>query len=116
MVAGVERDLRAGEKLEIPPGTPHKMWNPSRTPARVRWETVPPGRTLDWFQEVASLQGTGHVDHRGIPKPLPFAALASRYADTFRLAVRPDLAGRAAIAILGVIARVARQAPQNRGS
>jgi hypothetical protein len=55
--------------------------------------------------------GTGHVDDRGIPKPLPFAAVASRYVDTFRLAVRPDVAGRGAIAILGLIARVARQAP-----
>jgi hypothetical protein len=101
VIAGVERNLRSGEKLDIPPGTPtKKMWNPNGTLGRVRWKTVSAGRTLDWFREVASLEGTCHVDHRGMSKPLPFVALASRNADTFRLAVRPHLASRAAIATL----------------
>jgi mannose-6-phosphate isomerase-like protein (cupin superfamily) len=78
-VAGERRRLQAGETLDIPRGTKHRMWNPDEQPARARWETRPPGRTESWFAALAALQGTEHVDGSGRPKPLPFAALADEY-------------------------------------
>ena len=40
-----ERELTAGDELEIPRRTPHQMWNPNAEPARVAWTTSPAGRT-----------------------------------------------------------------------
>jgi hypothetical protein len=110
-VAGVRRDLPTGETIAIPRGTPHRMWNPFAQPARVRWETRPAGRTEEWFTALAALQGTRHVDARGRPKTLPFAALAHAYRDTFRIA-GPEPATRIAIPALAGAARATRRAPQ----
>lgn len=110
-VAGVPRDIRAGETLDVPRGTSHRMWNPHAEPVRARWETRPAGRTERWFASLAALQGTDHVDAVGRPKPLPFAALAHEYRDTFRLAARPDAAARIAVAALAGIARATRRTP-----
>jgi mannose-6-phosphate isomerase-like protein (cupin superfamily) len=112
-VAGATRDLQAGETLEIPRGTPHRMWNPHQQPARARWETRPAGRTEAWFTALADLQGTDHVAASGTPKPLPFAALAHAYRDTIRLATGPEPATRLAVAALALTARVTGRAPQH---
>jgi mannose-6-phosphate isomerase-like protein (cupin superfamily) len=110
-VAGERRRLQAGETIDIPRGTKHRMWNPDAQPARARWETRPPGRTENWFAALAALQGTEHVDASGRPKPLPFAALADDYRDTFRLAIGPPALGALAVSALAWVARAAgRQA------
>jgi mannose-6-phosphate isomerase-like protein (cupin superfamily) len=111
-VSGVQRALRAGETIDIPRGTPHRMWNPSAERARARWETRPAGRTEDWFRSLASLLGTDRVDAGGKPKVLPFAALAHEFRDTFRLAVPPEPIARIAIAALARIARMTGRAPR----
>jgi hypothetical protein len=110
-VAGVERDLRAGEMLDIPRGTPHRMWNPNAEAARARWETRPAGRTQAWFAALAALQGTEHVDASGRPKLLAFASVAHGYGDTFRLAVRPEAAARLGLGALAGLARATGRAP-----
>jgi hypothetical protein len=55
------------------------MWNEGSEPAVMRWLTTPAGRTLDWFREIAALQGGD--EPLGDP-----ATLLQRYDDTFRLA------------------------------
>ena len=110
-VAGVQRDIRTGDTLDVPRGTSHRMWNPHAQPVRARWETRPAGRTEQWFAALAALQGTDHVDAKGRPRALPFAALAHEYRDTFRLAVRPDAAGRIAVVALAAIARATARTP-----
>jgi mannose-6-phosphate isomerase-like protein (cupin superfamily) len=112
-VAGVKRDLHASQTLDVPRGTPHRMWNPHPQPARARWETRPAGRTEAWFTALADLQGTDHVDARGTPKPLPFAALAHAHRDTFRLAAGPQPVTRLAVAALALAARATGRAPQH---
>ena len=78
-LAGEERTLGAGDVLEVPSGTPHGFWNAAEAPARLRWETTPAGRTLDWWR---ALDAAG-------PKPglRRLAALLTEYGDVFRLAV-----------------------------
>jgi mannose-6-phosphate isomerase-like protein (cupin superfamily) len=107
---GAERSLSAGETLDIPRGTRHRMWNPEPVPARARWETRPAGRTEEWFTALAALQGTGHVDANGRPKPLPFAALANKYSDTFRLGAQPEFAVRGALGVLATVAKLTGRA------
>lgn len=75
------RELTAGEVLEIPRGTAHRMWNARSEPARVRWETRPAGRTEQWW---AALDGARRDGERMPPLPT-LAALLTEYRDVFRL-------------------------------
>ena len=77
-IAGEEATLAQGEVLQIPRATVHQMWNDGDAPAVLRWVTTPPGRTLEWFREIAALQAGS--EPLGDP-----ATLLDRYADTFRL-------------------------------
>jgi mannose-6-phosphate isomerase-like protein (cupin superfamily) len=77
-IGGHEGELRPGDELEIPAGTVHQMWNASGGVTVMRWTTMPAGRTLDWFRELAAAVA-------GAPKGDP-ATLLDRYADVFRLA------------------------------
>jgi quercetin dioxygenase-like cupin family protein len=101
-VDGVERDLAQGERIDIPRGSVHQMWNPSGEPARVRWRTAPAGRTEQWFRAIDALHREGKVGRNGMPGPLAFGVMLGEYRDVFRLAgpdwlLRPALAGLAAI-------------------
>lgn len=78
LVASEQRTIASGEVLEIPRGTPHQMWNGGVETAVVIWRTLPAGRTLDWFRELAAaLRGEGREDP---------STLLTDYADVFRLA------------------------------
>lgn len=77
-IAGREGEIAAGEQLEIPIGTVHQMWNDGETPAVVNWKTMPAGRMLEWFRELAAL---ARGESLGDP-----STLLSRYSDVFLLA------------------------------
>ncbi len=77
LVGGERRTIAGGEVLEIPRGTAHQMWNEGDEQAVVLWRTAPPGRTLDWFRELAAtLRGEGREDP---------STLLGDYADVFVL-------------------------------
>lgn len=105
VVGEEERTLGPGETLDIPRGTPHKMWNPGDEAARVVWRTRPRGRTEQWFTALDTLQRQGRVGGGGLPGPLAFGALLTEYRDVFRLAVGPDPVVRGALALLGAVGR-----------
>lgn len=48
------RHLHAGDTIEIPPGTAHKMWNALPGEARAAWETMPAQRTEEMLRTVAA--------------------------------------------------------------
>ena len=64
-VDGEERDLAAGETIEIPRKAVHQMWNPGDEPARVRWQTMPAGRTEQFFSSIDQLNREQRLD--GVP-------------------------------------------------
>lgn len=103
-VNGIERELGAGDEIEIPREAVHQMWNPGSTRTRVIWRTSPPGRTEQWFRELGALQASGRVGRKGLPSPLAFGVLLTEYRDVFRLA-GPDPLLRAAFAALAVVGR-----------
>ena len=105
-VDGQERTLRMDDKLEVPRGVAHQMWNAGDVPARVSWTTTPAGRTLAWFRTLDSLQREGRVGRSGMPGPLAFAALLTEFDDVFRLSVGP--ATPVARLALGALAPVGR--------
>ena len=98
-VEGVERELSAGDVLEIPRGAVHQMWNSGGEPVRALWRTSPAGRTADWFAALSGLRESGRVGKDGMPGPLAFGAYLTEYSDVFRLAgpqpVAPPGAGAA---------------------
>jgi mannose-6-phosphate isomerase-like protein (cupin superfamily) len=104
-VSDEKRKLEAGDTLDIPAGTAHQMWNPGEEPARVRWQTIPPGRTLQWYRALDGLQREGRVGRNGLPGPLAFAVLLNEYRDVFRLD-GPDPVLRGAFALLAPIGRL----------
>lgn len=96
IVDGVERRLGPGERLDIPRGTPHRMWNPDpASPAQVSWTTAPAGRTEEWWAALSEARGT-----RKLPPPLALLRLLRAYRDVFRL-VPPRAARPIARLVLG---------------
>jgi mannose-6-phosphate isomerase-like protein (cupin superfamily) len=51
-VAGDLRALGPGDVLDVPPGTPHAMWNAGDVPARATWLVTPALRTERMFRYV----------------------------------------------------------------
>jgi mannose-6-phosphate isomerase-like protein (cupin superfamily) len=100
---GEKAELTAGEKLEIPAGMSHQMWNPSEAPARVRWTTTPRARTEDWFRAIDALVAESAPAD---PSALGFAVLLSEFGDTFRLSVAPYLLTLPFIKVLGGVGRL----------
>ena len=100
---GVERELGEGEVLDIPRGSVHQMWNAASEPARVKWETLPAGRTEQWFREVDALQREAGD---GRPSPLAFGVLLDEYGDTFKLAVGPQPVMGPVTKVLGALGRL----------
>ena len=85
-VDGEQRELRAGDVLEIPRRAVHQMWNAGDQPARATWITSPAGRTAEWFADIDGLLRSGRVGRNGMPGPVAFGAYLTEYRDVFRLA------------------------------
>jgi quercetin dioxygenase-like cupin family protein len=88
-MAGAERTLRAGEALDIPPGTPHAMWNAADTPARVVWRTTPALGTQTFFETLWGLAGEGRVGAKGTPGLLQMAVIVWAYRGEIRVTKPP---------------------------
>jgi quercetin dioxygenase-like cupin family protein len=85
-VDGEQRELGAGDVLEIPRGAVHQMWNAGDVPARATWRTSPAGRTGQWFADIDALLRSGRVGRNGMPGALAFGTYLTEYRDVFRLA------------------------------
>lgn len=104
-VDGEQRTLGPGQRIEIPRGAVHRMWNPGREPARAIWRTSPAGRTAHWFADLAALRRSGRVGRNGMPGPLAFGVYLTEYSDVIRLA-GPQPLVRGALAALGALGRL----------
>jgi len=102
-LGSIDRDVDAGEEIQIPAGVAHQVFNPNDEPARVAWRTSPAGRTEGWFRAVDALNREAAP---GRPSVLAFATLLSEYRDTFRLTVGPDPLVGPVIAALGALGRM----------
>ncbi len=86
-VDGADRELRAGHTLDVGPGSVHQLWNAATMPCRVSWQTMPRGRSEEWFRALD--QANAGLAPGGRPSLLTFAALLDEYGDVFQLAARP---------------------------
>jgi len=110
-VGGVERELRQGDVLEIPAGAVHRMWNAGDVEARASWQTLPRGRTEEWFRAVHALHGDVEESGGGAPSPLAFAALLDEFDDVFRVAIAPQALIKPLVAGLGALGRSRGHSP-----
>lgn len=111
VVDGAGRVLGPGDTLDIGRGAVHQMWNPGIESVRATWVTAPAGRTLDWFRTIDALHREGRVARNGMPGPLAFAVLLTEYDDVFRLAARPQVVVRGALAALAPVGRLRGYSP-----
>ena len=100
VIGGEERELRAGEVVEIEAGVPHAMWNGGPERARTRWQTRPALRTEDFFETIVGLGGAGK------PGALQRAVIASEYRDEFRSTSPPQAIQAVLVPVLGSIGRL----------
>jgi quercetin dioxygenase-like cupin family protein len=89
-VAGTERTLAPGDRLEIPPGTPHSFRNPGPEPARDLVENAPAGKFETFMETVYAFAREGKTNARGLPRnPLQAAVIAHAYLDDIALPKLP---------------------------
>jgi mannose-6-phosphate isomerase-like protein (cupin superfamily) len=101
-VGGEERNVGAGEGIDVPVATPHQVWNPSGEQARATWVTEPAGRTEEWFRAVDALNREAGDK---APSVIAFAPLVREFGDTFRLS-GPAPVMDAAVAGLAAVGRL----------
>lgn len=97
VVDGDERVLATGDTLDIPRGTPHRMWNPGDAPARARWTVTPALRTEEFFRAIAAAGGR-HAS------PPAAARVLAAHRDEFRLAL-PGPVEPVAVRALALVGR-----------
>jgi len=89
------RELRQGETLELPPGVPHRFWNPGDAPVRLVGEARPGAQLGVALERLCQLAQEGKVTRRGAPKdPLEVALLfeqSEMYLTGIPLAVQRPL-------------------------
>lgn len=104
-VGGQTRTLHAGEALDIPRGTPHRMWNAGATAARATWQTRPALSTIDFWREMDAARRERPTGKDGVLSPVAVAPILKRHRDVFQLALPAPLE-RSALAVLSTAARI----------
>ena len=102
---GRRSTLRAGERVDIEPCVWHDWWNEGAVPAVVRVEVTPGERFVHLLETLFGLARGGHVNARGMPKPLQLALTATEFSDVVVLRKPPAVVQRVAFGALAPIAR-----------
>lgn len=110
LVDGVERTLRAGDEVTVPPGAVHEMW--TNTPSRQRWETRPALHTERFFETVWGLQQDGHTEEGGMPSKLQMALTVRHFSQEFRLISPPQMIQSVVFPTLSRLARARGLKPE----
>src|SRR5579872_2954015 len=101
---GQTNALREGESAEITPGTWHDWWNAGDRNARVRVEITPGERFAHMIETMFGLARLGHVNAKGMPRPLQLALIAREFSDVIVFRSPPAAVQRA---IFGALAPIA---------
>ena len=104
-VGGKTRVLRAGEALEVPRGTSHRMWNAGSAPVRARWEVRPALRTQEMFAAIDRSRAFRRSSKGGAMTPVGAGPVLREFSDEFRLTL-PGVVTAPLLAGLSVVARL----------
>lgn len=107
VVDGEERQVRAGERVTVPVGTPHTWWNAGDEEGVAIVEFRPALNTEEFFESFFGLAQDGKVNPRtGLPNLLWLALITLRYHRDFVYVAKPPLSLQ--LAIFTPLAAVAR--------
>ena len=81
---------RAGDVVEIEPGTAHKFWNAGETEAIFRTEVRPALEFERLIETMFALAADGKTNRKGMPNPLRLAVIANAHFDDVRLPFPPE--------------------------
>jgi len=104
-IRGERRRVAAGERVEVPPNTPHRFYNDGDTDARHIQFFRPALDIASLFETAFALEQQGKVGADGMPAPLQLAVMVPEFGDELRPVSPPWPLLRALSAILAPIAR-----------
>lgn len=105
-VRSEERTVHAGEKIVIPPNTPHSFWNDGVDDARAIQEFRPAPWTEDFFELLFSLACDGKLNENGMPSLLQLAVMVPAFGEEIRPTSPPWPLLRAITWLLEPVARL----------
>ena len=88
-VDGVERELGPRETAVVPIGSRHTWSVAGDEELQMTVLLEPALRTEDFFVDIFAMAHDGRTNAKGLPKPLPMAALLAEYPDEVYLAAAP---------------------------
>lgn len=106
-VDGTETTLTEGEDVTLPRDVPHRHWNPTGQPARIRFEARPGLRGAELFETLYTLAQAGKTNDDGEPNLLQLAVIQDAYPGYFYPTELPRSVQRAMSTILAPIGRLA---------
>lgn len=104
-VDGTSRRLGPGDRIEVPPNTPHRFWNEGEEIARSVQFFRPALDIASFFQTLFALARDDRLDAKGMPRPLQLAVMVDAFTDEIRPVTPPWPLLRAGAALLAPIAR-----------
>jgi mannose-6-phosphate isomerase-like protein (cupin superfamily) len=111
-VDGVRSTLAPGDSISIPPNAPHRFWNESEADAHSIQSFRPALATADFFETIFALAAAGRLDAKGMPRPLQLAVMVPEFEREIRPVTPPWPLLRAAMSLLGPIARARGYRPR----
>jgi len=96
VIGGRTEVLRAGDALEVPPGTAHAQRPSGPGPGTVRVTITPAGRTEAFLERLETLSRDGRLLRGGWPRPTAAAELVRDFGDAGLAAKPPAAVQRAA--------------------
>src|SRR3954452_19992769 len=88
-----------GQRLTVPPGTPHKFWNAGEETAHFVCEIRPALQFESLIETMFSLAAGGKTNRKGMPNPLRLAVIANAHFDTVQLPFPPAFLQRFGLAL-----------------
>jgi quercetin dioxygenase-like cupin family protein len=95
-----------GERLVVPPGTPHRFWNAGDEVARFLCEVRPALQFERLIETMFGLAAAGKTNRKGMPNPLRLAVVAQHHFDDVRLPFPPAWMQRAGLALGAPLGRL----------
>lgn len=110
-INGAARVLIPGDKLEIPPNTPHAMWNHGSIPATINWQARPALNMEEFFETLMGLAADGKTKPNGMPGILQISMLMKRFSGVIRMIKPAYPVQRVVFGVLSPIARLLGHRP-----
>ena len=98
--------LKKGDRIHIPEGQTHSMWNDSDEKTVINWQVRPAMNTDNLLEMAYGLASEGKVGKSGRPSLLQTALMANHFSDVFRMAKPPFVLQKVLFGILTPIARM----------